>query len=82
MSDEKVKQLRGMLLQSLYDYHYANNGASYTLPIAMVNTDVHSKKAIEELVEEGYASNSGAGTENLVLAITPKGIESIKNKTS
>lgn len=80
MSEAEQKQLRETLLQSLYDYHYANDGAAYTLPKAMVNTDPNSKQAIEELVENGYATDSGQGTDNLVLAITTKGIEYVNNK--
>lgn len=79
MTNDKMKQLKAMLLQSLYDYHQTQNGASYTLPKAMVDTDVNSKVAIEELVQEGYATDSGEGTDNLVLAITQKGIEHIEN---
>ena len=40
MEEVGENQLRDILLQSLYDFHFANNGASYTLPKAMVNTDV------------------------------------------
>lgn len=80
MSDTEQKQLQETLLQSLYDYHFANDGAAYTLPKAMVNTDPNSKLAIEELVDNGYATDSGQGTDNLVLAITAKGIEYVKNK--
>ena len=80
MEEVGENQLRDILLQSLYDFHFANNGASYTLPKAMVNTDVNSKKAIEYLIEKEYAVDSGQGTDNLVLAITTQGIDYIKNK--
>lgn len=80
MENAGENQLRDILLQSLYDFHFANNGASYTLPKAMVNTDPNSKRAIEYLIEKEYAVDSGQGTDNLVLAITPQGIEYIKNK--
>ncbi|BAQ10950.1 hypothetical protein OXB_2479 [Bacillus sp. OxB-1] len=80
MTNEEVNKLSDMLLQSLYDYHFANNGGSYTLPKAMLNADVNSKLAIDYLIENEYAADSGQGTDNLVLAITPKGMEYIKNK--
>ena len=80
MEEVGENQLRDILLQSLYDFHFANNGASYTLPKAMVNTDVNSKQAIEYLIEKEYAVDSGQGTDNLVLAITTQGIDYIKNK--
>ena len=80
MEEVGENQLRDILLQSLYDFHFANNGASYTLPKAMVNTDLNSKKAIEYLIEKEYAVDSGQGTDNLVLAITTQGIDYIKNK--
>lgn len=75
-------KLKDMLLQSLYDYHFANNGAAYRLPIAMVNTDPNSKVAIDELIENGFATNSGEGTEDLLLAITEAGLEYIKQKSN
>ena len=80
MEEVGENQLRDILLQSLYDFHFANNGASYTLPKAMVNTDVKSKEAIEYLIEKEYAVDSGQGTDNLVLAITTQGIDYIKSK--
>ena len=80
MEEVGENQLRDILLQSLYDFHFANNGASYTLPKAMVNTDLNSKQAIEYLIEKEYAVDSGHGTDNLVLAITTQGIDYIKNK--
>ncbi|MCG7342677.1 hypothetical protein MHZ92_00950 [Sporosarcina sp. ACRSL] len=80
--NEEVNKLSDVLLQSLYDYHFANNGGGYTLPKAMLNADVTSKLAIDHLIEMGYATDSGQGTENLVLAITAEGMEYIKNKTS
>lgn len=76
----EAEKLRDTLLQSLYDYHFAYNGASYTLPKAMINTDKNSKLAIDYLIENGYATDSGEGSDNLVLAITTKGMEYIKNK--
>ena len=80
MEEVGENQLRDILLQSLYDFHFANNGASYTLPKAMVNTDINSKQAIEYLIEKEYAVDTGQGTDNLVLAITTQGIDYIKNK--
>ncbi|MEK3934574.1 hypothetical protein MKY41_04575 [Sporosarcina sp. FSL W7-1349] len=80
MTNEEVNKLSDMLLQSLYDYYFANNGESYTLPKAMLSADVNSKLAIDSLIENEYAVDSGQGTDNLVLAITPKGMEYIKNK--
>lgn len=80
MEEVDQQKMRNMLLTSLYEYHYANNGAGYTLPKAMVQTDENSKFAIEYLVDHGYATDHGEGTENLVLAITPKGIDYINNK--
>lgn len=80
MSNNEVIQLSDTLLQSLYDYHFANNGGSYQLPKAMVNADVTSKLAIEHLIEKNYAADSGEGTDNLVLAITTQGMDYIKNK--
>jgi len=72
-------QLRDMLLKSLYDYHYANNGASYTLPKAMLYAEPSSKEAIDYLIDNGYAVDSGEDTDNLVLSITEKGIAHINN---
>ena len=80
MINEEKNKLTDILLQSLYDYHYANDGGSYNLPKAMVNADVNSKQAIEYLIEKEYATDSGRGTDNLVLAITARGIDYIKNK--
>ncbi|NYF23693.1 hypothetical protein [Sporosarcina sp. JAI121] len=80
MMNVERDQLADVLLQSLYDYHFANNGGSYTLPKAMANADVTSKLAIEYLIEKEYASDSGQGTDNLVLAITTQGMDYIKNK--
>ena len=56
------------------------NGGSYTLPKALVQADENSKLAIEYLIEKEYAADSGQGTDNLVLAITPQGMEYIKSK--
>ncbi|MCG7334763.1 hypothetical protein MHZ95_05625 [Sporosarcina sp. ACRSM] len=80
MMNEEVNKISVMLLQSLYDYHFANNGGSYTLPKAMLNADANSKVAIEYLLEKGYAEDSGQGSDNLVLAITPQGMDYITNK--
>ena len=80
MINEEINKISDILLQSLYDYHFANDGASYTLPKAMVNTDLNSKQAIEYLIEKEYATDSGQGTDNLVLAITTVGLDYIKNK--
>ena len=79
MTNPDVTKMSDMLLQSLYDYHFAYNGGSYTLPKAMLNADVTSKLAIEHLIENGYALNTGGESDNLVLAITEKGMEYIKN---
>ncbi|MCM3758282.1 hypothetical protein M3197_12500 [Sporosarcina aquimarina] len=80
MTNEDVNKLSDKLLQSLYDYHFAYNGESYTLPKAMLNADVNSKLAIDYLIEQGYASNNGGDSDHLVLAITEKGMDYIKNK--
>ena len=80
MINEQKNELSDILLQSLYDFHFANDGASYNLPKAMVNADVNSKQAIEYLIEKEYARDSGQGTDNLVLAITTQGMDYIKNK--
>lgn len=80
MTNEEINRLSDILLQSLYDYHFANNGGSYTLPKAMVNADINSKQAIEYLIEQEYAVDSGQGSDNLVLAITAQGMDYIKNK--
>lgn len=76
----EINQLADRLLQSLFEYHFANNGGSYTLPKAMVNADLNSKLAIEHLIEMEYATDSGQGSDNLVLAITTKGMDYIKSK--
>lgn len=76
----EINKLSDILLQSLYDYHFANNGGSYTIPKAMVNTDPNSKQAIEYLIEKEYAKDSGQGSDNLVLAITEQGMDYFKNK--
>ena len=80
MTNAEGNKIRDILLQSLYDYHFANNGASYKLPKAMINTDMNSKLAIEYLIENGYAADSGQGSDNLILAITTLGMEYIENK--
>ena len=80
MTNEESNKLSDILLQSLYDYHFANNGGSYNLPKAMINADVNSKLAIEYLIEKEYAIDSGQGSDNLVLAITTQGMDYIKNK--
>ena len=80
MANEDINKLSDVLLQSLYEYHFANNGGSYVLPKAMVNTDLNSKQAIEYLIEKEYAIDSGQGSDNLVLAITAQGMDYIKNK--
>ena len=77
---EAVNQLSDKLLQSLYDYHFANNGAGYTLSKMILEADQNSKMAIEGLIENGYATDSGEGTDSLVLSITEKGMDTIKNK--
>lgn len=79
MINEEKEKLANMLLQSLYDYHFANNGGSYTPPKAMVDADVNSKTAIDYLLEKDYAIDKGQGTDNLVLSITPTGMEFINN---
>lgn len=78
--NEEVKNLSDMLLKSLYDYHFAMNGGSYHLPKAMLNADVNSKLAIDYLIEAGYATDSGQGSDHLVLNITPQGMDYINNK--
>ena len=80
MSNEERNKLADLLLQSLYDYHFSNNGGSYTLPRAMLSVDANSELAIEYLIEKEYATDSGQGSDNLVLAITPQGMDYIKNK--
>ena len=80
MINEERNKLSDILLQSLYDYHFANDGGSYHLPKAMINADESSKLAIEYLIEKEYATDSGQGTDNLVLAITKQGMDYIKNK--
>lgn len=80
MNNKDVNNLSNTLLQSLYDFHFANNGGGYTLPKAMLNADVNSKNAIDYLLEMEYATDSGKGTDSLVLAITPKGMDYIQNK--
>ncbi|MEK4245615.1 MULTISPECIES: hypothetical protein [unclassified Psychrobacillus] len=80
MTNEEINKLSDVLLQSLYEYHFANNGGSYVLPKAMVNTDLNSKQAIEYLIEKEYAIDNGQGSDNLVLAITAQGMDYIKNK--
>ena len=82
MTHSEVNKLKEMFLQSLYDYHFANNGACYTLPKAMLEAEPNSKLAIESLIQDEYAVDSGKGSENLKLAITPKGMDSIKKSTN
>lgn len=78
--NEEINKLADVLLQSLYDYHFTTNGGSYQLPKAMLQADVNSKLAIDYLIEMGYATDSGQGSDNLVLAITTQGIDYINNK--
>lgn len=80
LTNGEINKLSDILLQSLYDYHFANNGGSYVLPKAMVNTDLNSKQAIEYLITMEYAVDRGQGSDNLVLSITDKGMEYLKNK--
>ena len=80
MMNEETMQLADVLLKSLYDYHFANDGGSYRLPVAMINADVKSKAAIEYLLEKEYATDSGQGTDSLVLSITEQGMAYIKNE--
>ena len=80
MTNEQENKLSDMLLQSLYDYHFANDGGSYHLPKAMVEAEPSSKIAIDYLIEQDYAIDNGQGTDNLVLSITPQGMDYIKNK--
>lgn len=80
MTNQEVSKMSDMLLKSLYDYHFAYNGGSYTLRKAMLEADMTSKLAIEYLIENGYALDKGEGSDNLVLSITPKGLDSIQNK--
>ncbi|HLR15644.1 MAG TPA: hypothetical protein VK144_07435 [Bacillota bacterium] len=77
MQGMSQEQMRDILLQSLYDFHYANNGASYHLPKEMLEADVNSKQAIEYLLNNELATDAGEGTNNLVLSITPKGMNYI-----
>ena len=49
MINEEINKLSDILLQSLYDYHFANNGGSYTLPKAMVNADSIANKLLNTL---------------------------------
>ncbi|MGG0667239.1 hypothetical protein ABE073_01690 [Lederbergia citrisecunda] len=37
MMNEEIKKLSDVLLQSLYDYHFATNGGHYQLPKEMVD---------------------------------------------
>lgn len=78
---EAVNQLSDTPLQSLYDYHFSNDGAGYRLPIMMLKADPNSKMAIDGLIENGYATDSGQGTVSLVYAITEKGLDAIKKIT-
>lgn len=78
--NEEIKNLSDVLLRSLYDYHFATNGGSYKLPKAMLQADVNSKQAIDYLIEMRYATDSGEGSDSLVLAITTQGMDYIKNK--
>lgn len=80
ITDSEKNKLRDLLLQSLYDYHFANKGAGYTLPKAMLYAEENSKEAIEFLIENGYAIDCSQDTNNLVLSITEKGMEYIKDK--
>ena len=78
MTDEEINYIAEVLLHSLYDYHFANNGGSYALPRAVL-ADVNSKLAIDYLLEMEYAEDSGQGSDNLFLAITLQGMDYIKN---
>lgn len=80
MTDSEQHQLRDMLLQSLYDYHFANAGSGYILSKAMLYAEESSKEAIDYLIENVYAIDSSQETDNLVLSITEKGMEYIKSK--
>ncbi|WP_060210172.1 hypothetical protein [Sporosarcina koreensis] len=79
MMNEEIKKLSDVLLQSLYDYHFVTNGGHYQLPKAMLDADVNSKIAIDYLIEAGYATDSGEGSDHLVLGITTQGIDYIKH---
>lgn len=79
MMNEEINKLSDVLLQSLYDYHFATNGGHYQLPKAMLNADENSKLAIDHLLEAGYATDIGEGSDHLVLGITTQGIDYIKH---
>ena len=55
------------------------NDGSY-LPKALVQADVVQQTGDGHLIEKEYAADSGQGMDNLVLAITPPGMDYIKNK--
>lgn len=80
--NEDVKKLSDVLLKSLYDYHFATNGGRYQLPKAMMHADVNSKQAIDHLLESGYATDSGEGSDSLVLGITERGMDYINNQSN
>lgn len=61
-----------LLLHSLNDYHLSNSGGSFPLPKGMLNADVTT--------ENGYALDNGAGSDDLVVSITTKGLDYIQNK--
>lgn len=74
-----MEQLEYMLLKSLDDYRIANNGASYQLPIAMLEMEPKSKIAINALLSEDLAKNTSEDPSFLLLNITDKGIEIIQS---
>lgn len=80
MMNEEIKKISDVLLQSLYDYHFATNGGRYQLPKAMLEADINSKLAIDYLIDAGYATDSGEGSDHLVLGITTSGMDYLTNK--
>lgn len=69
-----MEQIAYMLLKSLYDYRIANDGASYQLPVSMLEAEPQSKEAIDALINEGLAEDTSEDGAFLLLHITEHGI--------
>lgn len=79
MNDEmSLEQMKMMLLKSLFDYKYANDGASYQLPAELLSMQPMSEEAIRGLIAEGFAEDTSEDASYLLLHITDAGVTEIK----
>lgn len=80
MTGEERKKLRDATLQTLYEYHFSNNGASFRESRESLRKDIERKLAIDYLIEKGYVREEKQGLDNLLISITAYGIDYIENE--